>query len=173
MRYFFITQDVNLPCAIKYRDFDINGGRHLFTKEDAGQMKEAVVLYLTGSGYEARWDFLQRPVTMFSERFKKILDAYEPGLVFQDVILIHKENGLQYRYTHVLMEEVEAIGSRTEYNPNGTEKRLVLDGKKIGNHNLFLLKGSQRKDPLISLAVAESILRRNVIGVRLEEVEVE
>ena len=34
MRYFFITQDVSLPCAISYRDFDITGGSHLFTKED-------------------------------------------------------------------------------------------------------------------------------------------
>ena len=25
MRYFFITQDVSLPCAISYRDFDITG----------------------------------------------------------------------------------------------------------------------------------------------------
>ena len=25
MRYFFIMQDVSLPCAISYRDFDITG----------------------------------------------------------------------------------------------------------------------------------------------------
>ena len=33
MRYFFITQDKNLPGSIQYRDFDINGSRHVFSKE--------------------------------------------------------------------------------------------------------------------------------------------
>ena len=38
MRYFFITQDKNLPGSIQYRDFDINGSRHVFSKEDSSQL---------------------------------------------------------------------------------------------------------------------------------------
>ena len=83
MRYFFITQDKNLPGSIQYRDFDINGRRHVFSKEDSSQLDSVVALYLAGDGNEARWDFLQHPVTMFSRRFRNILDAYEPGLFFQ------------------------------------------------------------------------------------------
>lgn len=173
MRYFFITQDVSLPCAITYRDFDITGGSHLFTKEDAGRLNDTVALYLSGSGREARWDFLQRPVTMFSQRFQDIIDAYEPGIVFKDVVMIHKDNALQYRYVQALMEQIDAVGSRTEYYPNGTVKRLVLDSTKIGRHNLFLLDGKQRKDPVASLALVESLLRRKPTGICFEEVEVE
>lgn len=173
MRYFFITQDVSLPCAIAYRDFDIKGGRHLFTKEDAGRLNDTVALYLSGNGKEARWDFLQRPVTMFSQRFQDIIDAYEPGIVFKDVVLIHKEKALQYRYVQTLMEQIDAAGSRTEYYPNGTVKRLVLDRTRIGWHNLFLLDGNQRKDPVASLALVESLLRRKPTGMCFEEVEVD
>lgn len=173
MRYFFITQDAELPCTIQYRDFDINGGRHIFSRQDAGQLNDSVALYLAGSGCEARWDFLQCPVTMFSERFKDILDAYEPGLFFQEVVLIHKENILQYRYVHTLMEQIDAVAEQTEYYPNGTAKRLILDAGKIGRHNLFMLAGNHRKDPVVSLALAESLLRRNPIGIRFEEAEVE
>ena len=86
MRYFFITQDKNLPGSIQYRDFDINGSRHVFSKEDSSQLDSVVALYLAGDGNEARWDFLQHPVTMFSRRFRNILDAYEPGLFFQEVV---------------------------------------------------------------------------------------
>lgn len=172
MRYFFVMQDVEMPCTISYRDFDITGGRHSFAKEDSERLNESVALYLSGNGKEARWDFLQRPVTMFSERFRHVLDAYEPGLIFQEVVLIHKDNSLQYRYVHTLMEQIEAVSSQSEYYPNGTEKRIVLDGGKIGRHNLFLLKDSQRKDPVVSLALAESILRRQPMGICLEEVEV-
>ena len=109
---------------------------------------------------------------MFEERFKDILDAYEPELIFQEVVLIHKENNLQYRYVHTLMEQIDAVSEQTEYYPNGTVKRLVVDSKKIGRHNLFLLDGNHRKDPVVSLPLAESLLRRNPMGIRLEEVEV-
>lgn len=173
MRYFFITQDTRLPGAIQYRDFDITGSSHLFSREDSSQLDNAVALYLSGTGKEARWDFLQRPVTMFSRRFKDLLDSYEPELFFQEVVLIHKENSLQHRYVHTVMDQVDAIGSQTEYYPNGTVKQLVLDSKKIGRHNIFLLKGNQRKDPIISLPLAESLLRRKPIGICFEEAEVQ
>lgn len=48
MRYFFITQDRNLPGSIRYRDFDINGSRHVFSKADSGQLDSVVALYLAG-----------------------------------------------------------------------------------------------------------------------------
>lgn len=173
MRYFFIKQDRELPCAIQYRDFDINGGRHVFSRQDAERLNDSVVLYLKGSGRENRWDFLQCPVTMFDERFRDILEAYEPDLFFQDVVLIHKENAVQYQYVHTLMEQIDALSDRTEYYPNGTDKRLILDHRKIGRHHLFLLEGSHRKDPIVSLALAESLLRRRPVGIYFEEVEAE
>lgn len=173
MRYFFIRQDAELSGTIQYRDFDINGGRHVFSRQDAGRLNDSVVLYLKGSGREARWDFLQCPVTMFDERFRDILEAYEPGVFFQEVVLIHKENVLQYQYVHTLMEQLDAVSDKTEYYPNGTVKQLVLDGSKLGRHNLFLLEGNHRKDPIVSLALAESLLRRQPMGIRFEEVEVE
>ena len=48
----------------------------------------------------------------------------------------------------------------------------MLDREKIGRHHLFLPKDSRRKDPVVSLALAESLLRRNVTGICFEEVEV-
>lgn len=173
MRYFFITQDKALPCAIQYRDFDISGTRHVFSRQEAERLSDDVVLYLAGSGLEACWDFLQCPVTMFSERFRDVLDAYEQDLFFQEVVLIHKENSLQYRYVHTLMDEIDAAGEGTRYYPNGTVERLVLDSRKTGTHNLFMLSGNHRKDPVVSLALAESLLRRNPVGICFEEVEVE
>ena len=110
---------------------------------------------------------------MFSERLQDILEAYEPELIFKDVLLIHKEKELQYRYVHTLMDQLEAISQNSEFYPNGMEKRLILDGRKAAGHHLFLLENSRRRDPLVSLPLAESLLRRNCIGIRLEEVEVE
>lgn len=105
MRYFFIAQDAQLPCAVSCRDFDVNGARRVFSRQDAGRLNDSVVLYLGGSGREARWDFLQCPVMMFDERFRDILEAYEPELFFQEVVMIHKENSLQYPYVHTVLAQ--------------------------------------------------------------------
>lgn len=173
MRYFFMTQDITMPRTIQFRDFDIKGGSHLFLKSDSDRLNDTTVMYLSGDGKESRYDFIQRPVMMFSERFKDILNAYEEDLIFKDVVLIHKENSLQYNYMQVLMDSLDAISDQTEYYPNQMVKKLVLDTKKIGSHHLFLLEGRYRKDPVVSLALAESLMRRRVMGICLEEVEVE
>lgn len=57
MRYFFITQDKNLPGSIQYRDFDINGSRHVFSKEDSSQLDSVVALYLAGDGKRGQMGF--------------------------------------------------------------------------------------------------------------------
>ncbi|MCI9047227.1 MAG: hypothetical protein HFG71_08120 [Hungatella sp.] len=173
MRYFFITQDTGLSGAIRFRDFDIQKGGRLFTKADSKKLNDSVVLYLSGSGKEARPDFIQNPVTMCSYRLKDILEAYEDGIEFKDVVMIHKENSLQYNYVQILLEPIDALSGKSEWYPNGTLKRIVLDGKKIGEHHIFLLDGGYRRDPVISLPLAESLLRRDVTGICLEEAEVD
>ena len=70
------------------------------------------------------------------------------------------------------MDQLDAVGSQTEYYPNGMVKNLVLDAGIVGRHNLFLLNGNQRKDPIVSLPLAESLLRRKPMGICFEEVEV-
>ena len=91
----------------------------------------------------------------------------------EEVVLIHKESAQQFRYVQTLLEQIDAVGKQTEYYPNGSVKRLVLDSAKIKRHNLFFVNEAQRKDPVASLALVESILRRKLIGIRFEEVEIE
>lgn len=172
MRYFFMTQDTSLLCSITYRDFDIKKGHHLFLKSDSERLNDTTVLYLSGDGREARPDFIQHPVMLISQRFKDVLDAYESDLIYKDVVLTHKENSLQYHYVQVLMDQIDAISDTSEYYPNQTIKRRILDSEKIGHHHLFLLAGKERPDPIVSLPLAESLLRRKVTGICFEEVEV-
>lgn len=173
MRYFFIKQDIGLPNSIKYRDFDITGGSHLFLQSDSDRLNDVTVLYLSGDGKEARPDFIQRPVNMFSFRLKELLEAYEPSLIFKEVILIHKENSIQYNYAQTLIGQLDAVSEKTEYYPNQTTKKLILDSRKISYHHIFILNGKYRKDPIVSLPLLESLLRRKVTGICFEEVEVE
>lgn len=172
MRFFIMKQDIQLPYCMKLRDFDLTRGTHIFLKEDKEKLNDSAVLYLSGNGDEAKPDFIQHPVYMISDKIKEIIDSYEDDLILQNVIMIHKESQKQYRYYQILMDQVEAQSERMEYYPDGLEKKIILDKEKIAQHHIFLLKNSGMKHPLVSLALMESLLRRNVSGVIFEEAEV-
>lgn len=167
MRFFRMKQDTGLSYCVKFRDFDITKGGHLFKKEDYKRINDTTVVFLTGNGHEACPDFIQNPVCMVSDPIKKMMAAYEDELLFRQVILLHQEKKIQHRFYMPFMDEVDAI-----HSPDQTEKKIVLNAEKIGYHHIFLLKNSRIRDPFLSLAFVESLLRRNVTGILFEEVEV-
>ena len=62
---------------------------------------------------------------------KKVLDAYEDDMIFRSVSLVDKERGKILLYHLLLLEEQDMLSEQTEYYPNGTIKRPVLDPGKI------------------------------------------
>lgn len=171
-RYFFMEQDNALMDVIGLRDFDIYGKRHIFTWKDAAKINDVTPLYLDETKGECAPDFIKSPVYMVSEKAKRVIDMYEDELVFKKIVLIHKEEGRELIYFHLLLREIEAVDDATEYYPNGMEKRLCLNGNKIGGHKAFLLADSRSMLPVLSLEVVESLLRRQVMGVTFKEIEV-
>jgi len=167
-----MDQDNTLMDVIGLRDFDINGNRHIFTCQDADRINDVTPLYLDETKGECAPDFIKSPVYMVSEMAKRVIGMYEDDLIFKKIVLIHKEEERQLVYYHLLLKETQALDEATEYYPNGMEKRMVLSRKKIKDHKAFLLADSRIKLPVVSLEVAESLLRRHVMGVIFKEIEV-
>lgn len=172
MRFFTIEQDKSLPDQIRFRDFDICGPRHIFYKEDGENLQESTMMYLEKDSGEAAPDFIQSPVYLVSDKVKKVFDVYEDDMVFKTVTITHKERKTIWIYHHLLLERFNAFSEETEFYTNGSIKRLVLDPVKIGEHKVFLLNDKRFPNPLVSLEVAESLMRRNVMGIVWKEVEV-
>ena len=143
MRFFTMEQDRTLWDMIQFRDFDIAGPRHIFYKEDV------------------------------SDTVKKVLDMYEDDMVFRTIVITSKESEMLKVYHHLLLERLDMFSEQTEFYPNGSIKRLVLDAKKIGEHKVFMLNDKRFNNPYVSLEVVESLLRRGVVGIIWKEVEVE
>lgn len=173
MRFFTIEQDRTIQDIIQFRDFDIAGPRHIFYKEDAEDIDTSATLYLAPKTGETAPDYIQFPVHMVSDTVKKVLDMYEDDMVFRSIVLTSKENDTLRVYHHLLLERLDVFSEQTEFYPNGSIKRLVLDAKKIGEHKVFMLNDKRFTNPYVSLEVVESLLRRGVIGIIWKEVEVE
>lgn len=168
-----MRQDKTMPGSIRLRNFDICGKGHLFHKSDADRLNQTTVLYLSPDGGGAAWDLIQSPVNMASAMLRHVLDMYEDGLIFKKVSLIHKEKDQELLYHQFLMDEIEALSDRVERYPDQTEKKILLDTDKIGEHKVFLLADSRMKDPIVHIDVVESILRRSPTGIVFQEVEVD
>ncbi len=173
MRFFTMEQDKSLQDVIRFRDFDICGPRHIFYKEDATEINDSNMMYLTPDSGEAAPDFIQSPVYLVSDKVKKVLDMYEDEMVFKTVTIASKERETIMVYHHLLLDRMDMFSSQTEFYSNGSVKKLVLDSKKIGEHKVFLLNDKRFPNPFVSLEVVESLLRRGVIGIVWKEVEVE
>lgn len=173
MRFFTMEQDKDLSDRIEFRDFDICGPRHIFYKKDADAINDSTTLYLTEKSGECAPDFIQSPIPLVSDTVKKVLDMYEDDMVFKSVVIISKEREEILPYHTLLLDSADMLSGKTEFYPNGSVKRLVLDSQKIGEHHVFWLNDRRFRNPFVSLEIVESLLRRNVTGIVFQEVEVE
>ena len=99
---------------------------------------------------------------------------YQPGTLHKGIKLWNRNSGVNEAYFLPVLDELDCMSDKTQYNSVGNRIiRLVLDKEKIGEKAVFKIKGYASNDIVGRLDFVESILRRNVRGIRLAEVEVE
>lgn len=168
-----MSQDRRLQDTICLRDFDTRDayGR-IFRPEDEERVNDTTVVYLRKNSGETAVDFLQSPAYMVSEKVKCVFSMYQDNIVFKKVIFIQKEERESYLYYIPLIHKVDALADCVERYPNGTEKKIILDSARIGKNRVFFLEKSFARQPIVSIEVVESLLRRQPAGVMFEEIEV-
>ncbi|WP_243109379.1 imm11 family protein [Anaerophilus nitritogenes] len=171
MKYFIIKQEKEIGHLIKLRDF--TGSNHMtFIKEQADQLNDVSILFVEGGKESVYTDFIENPVFLISDELKKVFEMYEYTLIFKTVVLSNIEEKTQKVYHMVLTDGIDGLSEKTTYYKNGWEKDIILDQEKLKNYNIFQIKGTVGNSMIVSLDVAESILRRDFTGVSFKEIEV-
>lgn len=101
------------------------------------------------------------PFIMFSEEVFKIVKMYEPSMSGRQIILLDSEENISKLYYIPIIEKVEAI--------KNSEGVINVNKDDLKHLNIFL--DGDIAVPIINLDVAESILKRGVRGIHLEEVK--
>lgn len=173
MKYFTIEVDEesHVPYNINLsRAIDI---RHL-TRENIHKVKRWTLVDMALPMEVFFPDILCFPFIMVSETFLRTIILYYREVVYRSVKLWHRESGCSASYFIPILNEPDCLSETTQYNtPRTRITRLVLDRGKIGTESVFRVKGDDRKRMIGREDFVESILRRDVRGIRLEEVEVE
>lgn len=119
-------------------------------------------------------DILDRQLFLISEDMKKITEKYNRNILFKTLVLIDSLHDRQESYFLPIFEEVECLSDKAELNLNKTVvKKIVLDKEKIEGKKIFKIKESSKPLIVVRLDVAESLLRRDFKGIKLERLQVE
>lgn len=116
-------------------------------------------------------DFIQRPVSLLSDKLKQLIEKYVPDIYTKSVVLVDINRVRQDLYWLVVPPRIKCLSHQSEFHKDGTVKKLVIDEKKVASYKVFKIDGIMEEYTVISLDVAESLLRRDFMGIRLKKIE--
>ncbi|HEY9061892.1 MAG TPA: hypothetical protein VIO64_15505 [Pseudobacteroides sp.] len=174
MDYYIISQDerfINFaePSGLsKVVDKDLVKSRDLEALNT-----DPVMVYIKEKDESEFIDIIEKPVLLISDKIKQVFERYGKDEFYKPVILgvpKHMETSL---YHLVVPKKVECLSKSSEFNPDGTIKRLVLDRSKLNCQHIFSVSGVRENFIIVNLDVVESIIRSDYIGIKLKRVEVD
>ncbi len=172
MRYFILYQDkgyTNIPRPVKW-----------FQKLGPGDAMKSIQkfpdreIFMIETGEDPLFiDIMTEPVIMVTEKVKKCLQLYEPNIPFKEIVLLDRKKRITQNYFVPKFVELDCLTGRSEYtNWNYDLKYAELDRRKIGDKAIFTVKGPEKRNIIIRLDAAESLLRRGAKGFMLKETDV-
>lgn len=128
------------------------------------------ILFVEENNGVSYTDFLEKPLLLVSDTFKIMANLYNRDYVYRIVVLTEK-SGKQSVYWHIDMPEADCLSPRSEYNHDGTLKKIVMQESAAQGRSLLRIKNVHWSAYVIRLDLAESILRRELGGFVLEKLE--
>ena len=174
MEYFELFQSSKVENAIEIVGLDTGAYCYRMEKKDFDELDRLKVAYYSGREYEELCDVLKEPAFLVSDRLKHILEVYDRKTQFKGVKLFSTDEGVKEYplYWVPFFQETDCLHEKTQKYENGFLKELILDKKKIEGLSVFRIGNILEYKVIVSLPVAESILRRRFYGVELRKSEV-
>lgn len=173
MDYFLLKQDeeyTNSPRLIDvFSKIDVRNINLL----KAHKIDDIIVFKVKVDEKSEFLDIMDNQLFLISKPMKGIIEKYDRDILFKTLALIDQLHKRQENYYLPIVEELEALSDAAELNLNKTVvKKLILNKEKIQDRKIFKIKESSKTLIVVRLDVAESLLRRNFKGIKLERVEV-
>lgn len=174
MEYFLLKQSHKVVNPIQLMGID---GRQYTTTMTHQEFRKLDSVYVAYISYVPECEFpdvLVTPTYMVSDMIHKVLKMYDENLsfktiqVFPDVKDKVKEAARTYWICDCVMEN--CLHADAQILPNGEIKQVILDRKRMKGRDVFRVAGMIDNKLIVSLPVAESILRRCPYGVEFEKV---
>ena len=111
-------------------------------------------------------DVIVKPFLLLSRSTMEVTALYDPDIPFLFFVLFDTEKGECASYYCPVLEEEECLAKQ----PGPGQREIVLDREKISRAPLFRVRTGTESTVLIRMDLAESLLEREAIGLKLKEV---
>ncbi|MCT4509031.1 MAG: hypothetical protein N4A48_09785 [Tepidibacter sp.] len=174
MDYFLLKQDQRYTKTPSIIELARKIDKRNINQLNAHKIEDTTILNIKADSECYFLDILDRQIYLISDTLKKLFEKYEPDIIFKRIAFIDTKKQKQKNYFLPIFEEIEALSSNSEFTlDKSVIKKVILDEKKINNRKIFKIKEGTKTLIVVRLDVAESILRRDFIGIHLEKLEIE
>ncbi len=173
MKFYLLGTDAaytNYPKIKKWfgridpRDFNIH---------DAHKIPHRQICMIHENENTVFTSIVDAPFPLVSVEVRKVFDMYEPHIIYKEIVLLDQQHGKAEVYYLPILEELECLNEKSEYNlDKSIIRKGVIDYEKTEGKAIFRLKGFDHYYMVGRLDLVESILKRNVKGIGLKELEV-
>lgn len=167
MEYFWVKTDTSLSREITIKPLtpeELTAEKPVVRHIKLSEGVESSILsdYITTKTIRGRYHLI-------SEKLKKVCAMYNKNQKWMPVVLID-----QYKKCHIYWfwqaAVVDCISKKTVYSFDRTVETLAINTNVLKRENNFTVKTDLEKMIVVRLDLAESILRRELIGLKLNKV---
>jgi hypothetical protein len=174
MQFFRLKQDTAYIDAPVISDVIKKIDRRYTIPAAANKIEKITLFQLSGKETPNFLDLLSRQIFLVSQDLRDTIKLYQPNLLFKMVILVHRIQKQQKSYYLPIFEPVNCLSENSIMTPNKSiVKSIVLRKSIIENETIFRVSHNYETIIVVRLDVAESILRRDFCGIKLERVQLE
>lgn len=172
MKFFKIQDSPDLKYCPKllnwYGKFDVRNIR----LDQYPELPEQELFLLEPAEKVIFTDIILFPFLLVSPMIRDVIKMYHEICYFRQVLLLDQKHEKSEIYFLPVLSEFNAIKLvEITYGEDGQAFHAQSSEKEVSiNKNIFWVRDSVKRHTIISLDFAESLLRRNVIGLGIQEV---
>lgn len=167
MKYFELVADKDISNPMQIQKVDELTYKNGISEEEFDTISALVVGYFDNLPQIEIYDVLQTPAFLISDPLKRLFALFEPDMKFKGIQLFANdlEDSHAPLYWMPYITPVECISKETKKYTTGMLERLVLDMNVPITHDIFRVADIFEHKIIVSLSVAESMIRRKMSGI--------
>lgn len=172
MKHFIIEAESRNPLPEIINWYKKINPRHI-NDQDFYHIKKWTLLDIKISKETIFPDILSDPYFLLSADATKVVESYEPDMQMIQVRLFSQKDQVNLPYYLPILPVIDCLSEQSEFIHGDVDiKKGILMESKTEGRTLFQLAGIDTQRVVIRLDLLESLLRREAVSIRAQELDV-
>lgn len=172
MEYFELMVDPSISNPIQIQHVDHSVYKNDATYEEFDAAPKMTVGYFDNSPQTEIYDLLGQPALLISDNLKRLFALYVPEMPFKGIRVYANdlEDNESPLYWWPYIPPIECLSSQATKYPTGMLEHFILDRNALHGEDIFRVDSILENKVVISLSIAESMIRRKMTGFTLKPI---